>query len=73
LSRGILLAMGRRVSKRLGWVPFDEPFYTTFAFVARANAPLSPASREFLGLARERLADLAQKLRTEPPRQRMPG
>jgi hypothetical protein len=54
-------------------VPFDEPFYTTFAFVARANAPLSPASREFLGLARERLADLAQKLRTEPPRQRMPG
>ena len=54
VSRGILLAMGKRVSKRLGWVPFDEPFYTTFAFVARANAPLSPASREFLGLARER-------------------
>jgi hypothetical protein len=43
VSRGILLAMGRRVSKRLGWVPFDEPFYTTFAFVSRANAPLSPA------------------------------
>jgi len=55
VSRGILLAMGRRVSKRLGWVPFDEPFYTTFAFVSRANAPLSPASREFLGLAREGL------------------
>ena len=53
VSRGILLAMGRRVSKRLGWVPFDEPFYATFAFVSRANAPLSPASREFLGLARE--------------------
>ena len=40
VSRGILLAMGRRVSKRLGWVPFAEPFYTTFAFVSRANAPL---------------------------------
>ena len=73
VSRGILLAHGRRVSKRLGWVPFDEPFYTTFAFVARANAPLSPASREFLGLARERLAELARRLRTEPPRQRAPG
>src|SRR6185436_12057467 len=38
VSRGILLAMGRRVSKRLGWVPFDEPFYDTFAFIARTNA-----------------------------------
>jgi len=73
VSRGILLAMGRRVSKRLGWVPFDEPFYDTFAFIARTNAPLSPASREFLALARERLAALAQRLRTEPPRRRAPG
>jgi DNA-binding transcriptional LysR family regulator len=73
VSRGILLAMGKRVSKRLGWVPFADPFFTTFAFVARANAPLSPASREFLSLARERLAALAQALRTEPPRQRAPG
>ena len=73
VSRGILLAMGRRVSKRLGWVPFDDPFYTTFAFVSRANAPLSPASREFLGLAREGLAELARRLRTDPPRQRTPG
>jgi DNA-binding transcriptional LysR family regulator len=73
VSRGILLAMGRRVSKRLGWVPFDEPFYTTFAFISRANAPLSPASREFLGLAREGLAELARRLRTDPPRQRTPG
>jgi DNA-binding transcriptional LysR family regulator len=73
VSRGILLAMGRRVPKRLGWVPFDEPFYDTFAFIARTNAPLSPASREFLALARERLAALAQRLLTEPPRQRPPG
>ena len=73
VSRGILLAMGRRVSKRLGWVPFDEPFYDTFAFIARTNAPLSPASREFLGLAREGLAELARRLRTDPPRQRTPG
>ena len=46
---------------------------TTFAFVSRANAPLSPASREFLGLAREGLAELARRLRTDPPRQRTPG
>ena len=73
VARGILLAMGRRVPKRLGWVPFDEPLYDTFAFIARANAPLSPASREFLGLAREGLAELARRLRTDPPRQRTPG
>jgi DNA-binding transcriptional LysR family regulator len=73
VARGILLAMGPRVSKRLGWVPFDEPIYDTFAFIARTNAPLSPASREFLALARERLSALAQALRTDPPRRRRPG
>ena len=50
VSRGILLALGRRVPKRLGWVPFDAPLYDTFAFIARRDAPLSPASREFLAL-----------------------
>jgi DNA-binding transcriptional LysR family regulator len=73
IARGILLALGRRVPKRLGWVPFDEPIYDTFAFIKRAGAPLSPASREFLSLARERLSELAQRLRTEPPRRRAPG
>jgi DNA-binding transcriptional LysR family regulator len=73
VARGILLAMGRRVPKRLGWVPFDEPIYDTFAFIARTNAPLSPASREFLSLARERLSELAKALQTEPPRRRAPG
>jgi DNA-binding transcriptional LysR family regulator len=73
VARGILLAMGRRVPKRLGWVPFDEPIYDTFAFIARTNAPLSPASREFLSLARERLSDLAKVLQTDPPRRRAPG
>jgi DNA-binding transcriptional LysR family regulator len=73
VARGILLAMGRRVPKRLGWVPFDEPIYDTFAFIARANAPLSPASREFLSLAREHLSQLAKALRTDPPRRRAPG
>ena len=73
VARGILLALGKRVPKRLGWVPFDDPIYDTFAFIARTNAPLSPASREFLSLARERLSELAKALRTDPPRKRAPG
>jgi DNA-binding transcriptional LysR family regulator len=73
VARGILLALGRRVPRRLGWIPFDEPLYDTFAFIARTDAPLSPASREFLALARERLATLARTLRTTPPRRRRPA
>ena len=73
IARGMLLALGRRLSKKLGWVPFEEPIYDTFAFIARTDAPLSPASREFLSLARERLTALAKVLRTDPPRRRVPG
>jgi DNA-binding transcriptional LysR family regulator len=73
VARGMLFSLGRRVPKRLGWTPFDEPIYDTFAFIARTNAPLSPASREFLALARERLAEFARQLQTNPPRQRLPG
>jgi DNA-binding transcriptional LysR family regulator len=73
IERGILRALGRSVPKRLGWIPFDEPIYDTFAFIARTNATLSPASREFLSLARESLSQLARALLTEPPRRRVPG
>jgi DNA-binding transcriptional LysR family regulator len=73
VARGMLLALSRRLSKRLGWVPFEEPIYDTFAFIARKEAPLSPASREFLSLARESLTALAKALRTDPPRRRVPG
>ena len=73
VARGMLLALGRRVPRRLGWVPFDEPIYDQFAFIARRGARLSPASREFLRLAQERLATLAETLETRPPRRRRPG
>jgi DNA-binding transcriptional LysR family regulator len=73
VARGMLLALGRRVPKRLGWVPFDEPIYDQFAFIARRGARLSPASREFVRLAQERLATLAEMLETKPPRRRRPG
>jgi len=73
VSRGMLLALGRRVPRRLGWVPFDEPIYDQFAFIARRGARLSPASREFVRLARERLSTLAETLESRPPRRRRPG
>jgi hypothetical protein len=73
VSRGMLLALGRRVPRRLGWVPFDEPVYDQFAFISRRGARLSPASREFVRLAGERLDALAATLETRPPRRRRPG
>jgi DNA-binding transcriptional LysR family regulator len=73
VARGMLLALGRRVPRRLGWVPFAEPIYDQFAFISRRGARLSPASREFLRLAQERLATLAETLETKPPRRRRPG
>jgi DNA-binding transcriptional LysR family regulator len=73
ISRGILLSLGRSVPKRLGWAPFAEPVYDTFAFVNRRGARLSPAAREFMTLAEERMQAVARELETRPPRQRTPG
>jgi DNA-binding transcriptional LysR family regulator len=73
VARGILLTLGRRVPKKLGWVPFAEPLYDTFAFINRRGARLSPAAREFMALAEERMQAMAAELQTTPPRQRRPG
>jgi DNA-binding transcriptional LysR family regulator len=73
VARGILLALGRRLPKRLGWVPFAEPLYDTFAFINRRGARLSPAAREFMALAEERMQAMAQELETTPPRRRKPA
>jgi len=73
IARGILLALGRSVPKRLGWVPFAEPVYDTFAFINRRGARLSPAAREFMTLAEERMQAIARELEVKPPRQRPPG
>src|SRR4051794_26102753 len=72
ISRGFLLALGRRVSKRLGWVPFDPPIFDTFAFISRRGGQLSPATREFLRLAEERIQAQAEALKSKPPRRRRP-
>ncbi len=57
----------------VGWVPFAEPIYETFAFTWRRGAQLSPATREFMTFAARRLDALAEQLRTKPPRRRAPG
>ncbi len=68
--RGML----RRLAPRaVGWVPFAEPIYETFAFTWRRGAQLSPATREFVTFAERRLDALAEQLRTDPPRRRAPG
>jgi DNA-binding transcriptional LysR family regulator len=73
VARGILLGLGRRVPKRLGWVPFADPIYDTFAIINRRGARLSPAAREFMALAEERMQAMAEQLKTTPPRRQRPG
>src|SRR3954462_13281309 len=62
VARGLLLALGARVPDRLGWVPFAEPLYDTFAIVSRRGSQLSAATRAFVALA--------QGGRRAPPRAR---
>ena len=73
IARGILLSLGRRVPKRLGWVPFADPIYDRFAFINRRGARLSPAAREFMAVAEDRMSAMAEELKTTPPRRRRPG
>jgi DNA-binding transcriptional LysR family regulator len=68
--RGMLRQLAPR---QVGWVPFAEPIYETFAFTWRRGAQLSPATREFMTFAERRLDALAERLRTQPPRRRAPG
>src|SRR3954470_2675777 len=67
--RGMML---RLATPALGWVPFSDPLYETFAFTWRRGAQLSPATREFVTFAERRLAAIADELRTSPPRRRAP-
>lgn len=64
-QRGLLRTTAPR---RVGWVPFAEPIYETFAFTWRRGAQLSPATREFMTFAERRLDALAARLENEPRR-----
>jgi len=61
-SRGVLLHLGRRVSRRLGWAPFEEPLLDTMAVITRRGARLSPAAREFSEIAETHLSEVATRL-----------
>ncbi|MDQ3850687.1 MAG: LysR family transcriptional regulator substrate-binding protein, partial [Actinomycetota bacterium] len=69
VARGMLR---RDAPPELGWTPFAEPIYDTFAFIWRRGAQLSPATREFMTFAERRLAALGRELRSDPPRRRRP-
>jgi DNA-binding transcriptional LysR family regulator len=56
-TRSVLAARG--YSRKLGTVGFDPPLQETFAFITLRNAHLSPATREFMAMAEERLRRLA--------------
>ena len=68
-ERGLLRGLAPR---GVGWVPFAEPIYETFAFTWRRGAQLSPATREFMTFAERRLDAIAGQLRTHP-RRHTPG
>ena len=73
VTKSVLNGLGRRVPKKLGWIPFADPVHETIALASRQGGTLSPASREFLALAAETLSGFARDLRTNPPRRRKPG
>lgn len=73
VALGMLHGLGDRVPPNLGWAPFAEPMYDTFAFINRRGGHLSPASRAFLELAETRLRSLAAVLAALPRRRRAGG
>ena len=72
MEAGLLNAAERRVSRKIGWVPFADPIRLTLAFVFRRGAPLSPAAREMVAIVEQRLRETADVLE-RAPRQRLPG
>jgi DNA-binding transcriptional LysR family regulator len=53
-------AFGKRHARTLHAGSFAEPLYDTFAFIARHDAPLSPAVRAFLAIAERHLGKEAE-------------
>ncbi len=53
-------ALGRPGARGLYVASFAEPLFDTFAFIARADAPISPAARAFVEIVERRLERLAE-------------
>jgi DNA-binding transcriptional LysR family regulator len=49
-----------RGARSLHAVPFAEPLWETFSFIARRDAPVSPATRAFIQLVERRLERLGE-------------
>jgi DNA-binding transcriptional LysR family regulator len=58
VARAVLRTM--RGARSLHAAPFDEPLWETFAFIARRDAPVSPATRAFVALVERRLERLGE-------------
>jgi DNA-binding transcriptional LysR family regulator len=48
-------AITRQGSRGLHFVSFADPLYDMFSFIARSDAPLSPAARAFVEIVERRL------------------
>lgn len=72
VSHGLLWNLGDRLPASVGWAPFAEPIYDTFAFAWRRGSQLSPAAREFLAIAEQSLLERTETLRRNAPRRRTP-
>lgn len=55
------IATGPRFPKELKTVPFAEPLYDTFAFIARRGAPVSPGVRAVVRAIEERVGDVGSR------------
>jgi DNA-binding transcriptional LysR family regulator len=53
-------AIGRQGARGLHFASFEPPLYDTFAFIARSDAPLSPAARAFVEIVERRLERVAE-------------
>ena len=53
-------AISRQGARGLHFASFADPLYDTFAFIARSDAPLSPAARAFVEIAERRLERVAE-------------
>jgi DNA-binding transcriptional LysR family regulator len=58
VARAVLRTM--RGARGLHSAPFDEPMWEAFAFIARRDAPVSPATRAFVDLVERRLERLGE-------------
>ncbi len=53
-------AISRQGARGLHFASFSDPLYDTFAFIARSEAPLSPAARAFVEIVERRLDRLSE-------------